>query len=167
MKAVRFALRLRGFILALLVALAAASPSAASTIACAPLILPDGHTIPGPCEENSWFPQPPWWYLPLTPPAPEPPPLPPYAFIPDPGPLLPPSDFFLFAYEPGWTPPDPVTDPPAYSLFADPPPDFADPPNFADPAPEHAPEPGGLALIGLGLLVLGIWGRCRKAKPHD
>ncbi|MGC8795013.1 MAG: PEP-CTERM sorting domain-containing protein [Bryobacteraceae bacterium] len=33
--------------------------------------------------------------------------------------------------------------------------------------PQLAPEPAGLALIGLGLLVLGILGRWRKFRGGD
>ncbi len=158
MGAVLHRLRARAFGRLAATLLAVMSPLAASTIACAPLPLPDGRTVPGPCEDGSWFPQPPWYYLPSTPPLPEPPPLPPFAYLLDPGPPLPPSDFLLIVYGPDGTPGSFPAEPPAY-LFV------ADPPDFSDPAPEHAPEPGGLALIGLGLLVLGILGRRRKGRP--
>lgn len=160
MEVVRAEFRLRALIMLASGMFAGTSLLIGSTITCAPLVLPDGQTILGPCEDDSWFPQPPWWYLPLTPPAPEPPPLPPFAYFLDPGAPLPPSEFFLLAFEPGWTLPDFATEPPAFALWTD-------PPIFTEPAPEHAPEPGGLALIGLGLLVLGILGRWRAARPRD
>ncbi|MCS7316104.1 MAG: hypothetical protein RMI94_13995 [Bryobacterales bacterium] len=151
------AMRLPFSLLLLAGIVASAGSLAASTVSCLPLVLPDGSTIAGLCGDDSWFPLPPWWYLPLTPPEPSPPPLPPYVYLPDPGPPLPPSEFFLLAFGSGWAAPEPLAEPPAY-LF------LPDPPELEGPVAEHAPEPGGLALIGLGLLVLGILGRWRSAR---
>lgn len=120
----------------------------ASTIPCLPLVLPDGHSLPGLCSA----PEPPWPYLPgdplsllgLLPPLPAELILPPLPELPP----LPGLDL----------PPLPSLDP---ELI------WPDPPMDPDPAPAHAPEPAGYVLIGLGLLALGILGRWRRARVRS
>ena len=137
--------------------LLAAWPLAAGPVNCIPLPLPDGSFVPGWCEDDSWLPQPPWWYLPPWPPEPTPPPpwllLPP---LPEPDP---PPPFWFFETDPV---PNVILPDPGASPSPAP---FEDGLRIApDDDPRHAPEPGGLALIGLGLLVLGILGRWRSMR---
>jgi len=144
-------------ILAAALLLVLALPSSAGPINCIPLPSPDGSVLPGVCEDDSWLPQPPWWYLPPWPPQPTPPPpsffLPP---LPDPEPP-PPSWFFPGDPVPQVIIPDPGA-PPSLVFFDD---GLRIAP---DADPQHTPEPGGLALIGLGLLALGILGRWRAMR---
>ncbi len=117
----------------------------ASTIPCVPLPLPDGHTVPGLCTA----PDPPWQYLPADP-----------QFLL--GLLPPPPADLILPPLPEWPPVPDLELPPLPSL--EPQRVWPDLPPDPDPAPAHAPEPAGYALIGLGLLALGILGRWRRFR---
>jgi len=134
-----------------------ALPLGAGPVNCIPLPLPDGSFVPGLCEDDSWVPQPPWWYLPPWPPEPTPPP--PWFFLPPTPQPDPPPPLWFFENDPlpDLLLPDPGA-PPSLASFDD--------GSRLAPGddPQPAPEPGGLALIGLGLLALGILGRWRSMR---
>lgn len=135
---------------AVIIGLLTAWMAIASPIDCSSLGLPDGGQ-PALCPELT-PPHPPFFYLPPLP-DPEPPPLPPWAWLPPPStdPPPPPWTFFEDPSEP------PVMDhPEADDTF-----------RGLDPDPSaHTPEPAAFALIGSGLIALGLLGRWRRRLPH-
>lgn len=136
-----------------------AGPVGASTMQCIPLPLPDGTVWQAFCPGPPSVPEPPLWLLLppllLPPPLPEPslPPFPPF----DPLLLLPPLPDFPTG--PGLLDLPPLPGPLGEELVL--PLTLA---LDAGPPPSHAPEPASFALIGLGLLAVGIAGRWKRSR---
>ena|GEM_PF-1366191 len=158
----RFMTSLRGLVFLVTLGLLGwvGAPALAGPILCGPFLMPNGNIEQFPCPSEDPVP-PALSPLELIPPLPD-------LALPSPTDLAPPSPDLSAP----WFPPEPLGGiaPPVGSLLEPPVGDY--PAMFAvapllDEPPGHSPEPGTMALIGCGLLALGLLARRRAGQRTE